>query len=152
MIREQDSHLVLALDRLDWALTLPIRSDAQEWCDRLGRALTNLEAALASHAAWTESSHGPFVGLDDPLFLPLTATSRQVRQCRQEHSRFRRQVRGLRGQLQAVRRTVAGGGILTGPALARLLRGAGKLLRQLHSHRAAEQQLVSTHRPRRAPR
>lgn len=153
MKRVQDCHLLLATDRLRWALGISARMDVSEWCNRLGRALDNLEAALAGHVAWTSSRRGPFAELDDPLLLPLTAISQQIRRWRDEHLRFHRQLRLLQADLRSARRQIitpaeANGSRPGGAVLARLLRRGGAILEGLDVHRAAEQGFLSARRRR----
>ena len=97
MLQTEDAALALAIDRLEWALGTPL--DAGAWCDRVGRSLAHVRAALDRHAAEVESPEGLFARVTEHGFLPFTAPARQVTALWQDHRNLRAAVAGLRALL-----------------------------------------------------
>jgi hypothetical protein len=127
MRHTNDGGLRLALERLKWALTVPLRHNDDDWHGRLGRALAFLHTAWDDHSALTNSE---FAQVFDPSLLPFTPLSQRFGEFRDEH-------RALTDQLAVLENQVEESGRVD-----MICRAARQLLAAMERHLAAERTLA----------
>jgi hypothetical protein len=147
-----DGGLRLALERLKWALAVPMQHHDDDWDGRLSRALTFLQSAWDGHAARTETG---FAQVIDPSLLPFTELSQRLSELRHEHSALTDRLVALRGELEKPRPAYRscqdeGGQALSaalenpsrsGRSLGTICRRTRQLLAAMERHLSAEQGL-----------
>ncbi len=99
MVSISDGGLRLALERLKWALSQPMRQSADDWDGRLRRALAALDDAWGQHAVAARAS---FTQVVDPAGLPFTPLSQHAGALCQDHNDFLGDVRSLQDELASV--------------------------------------------------
>jgi hypothetical protein len=134
-----DTALLLATDRLRWALDRPPRCGDREWGERMGRALASLKDALRTHAAWQESPEGLFALAVDPSLLPITPLSRTVHELRRAHADLLDRISELQHRLLDASRESASHPDSPGRAITAVFQGAQRLLAAIGDHKAAEE-------------
>jgi hypothetical protein len=96
MSPSHDGTLRLAIERVRWALGVPMRYAEDDWDGRRSRALAFLEDALQRHARLVEPILAEAV---DAGQLPFTPLSRSAGELLDDHGQFRRQVASLLAEL-----------------------------------------------------
>ena len=142
-----DTALVLATDRLRWALDRPPRCGDGEWGDRLGRALASLGDALKHHADLLESPHGLFALAVDPSLLPVTPLARQVHELRQAHAELLARISALQQQLRDAAQESGSHPDAPAAAISAVAHGAHQLLAAIEDHEAVEEAADVSSRP-----
>jgi len=136
-----DAALLLATDRLRWAVERPPRCGDGEWGARMGRALASLKEALRSHAALQESADGLFARAVDPFLLPITPVSRRVHELRHAHANLLDEISVLQRQLEGATQEPGSSSRSPRRTLGAIARGAERLLAAIHDHKAVEKDL-----------
>lgn len=100
--------LLNLVDNLEQAVEAKLGGRAQEWVQKVERAVDALESALPEHSAEVERSDSPLVSFSGPVKGALPPNAKQLRRLRQDHADFTWWTCKLRRDLKKVRTRLQG--------------------------------------------